>query len=89
MPLFPECSSDGSGYSYDGSHILAANGRIIAAPLNNQKGAASIADANGNVINNNGSGTFTDTLGKSALIITGSGTQASPRVFTFNTLTGT
>jgi hypothetical protein len=84
-------SPDGSGYSfYGGSSVISPDGKSISPPVNTGgTGSGAITDANGNVINNNGSGTFTDTLGKSALIITGGGTQASPRVFTYNTLTGT
>ncbi len=82
-------ATDGSGYSYDGSKLTSADGRQIYAPSNSQTASGSITDTNGNVINNNGDGTFTDTLGKTALTITGSGTASSPRVFTYSTPTGT
>jgi hypothetical protein len=86
-------SSDGSGYYFDGVYVVSADGKQINAPVTNQTGiptnSGAITDANGNFINNNGDGTFTDTLGKTALTISGSGTASSPRMFTYSTPTGT
>jgi hypothetical protein len=48
-----------------------------------------MADTNGNTITNHGNGIFKDTLGKTALTIAGSGTAASPRMFTYSAPTGT
>ena len=48
-------------------------GSEILVPENSVSGAGSITDTNGNVINNNGDGTFTDTLGVKALTIAGGG----------------
>jgi hypothetical protein len=82
-------STDGSGYSYDGVAVTSAGGRLINAPVNNQASAGTVTDTNGNTVNNNGNGTFTDTLGLTALTITGGGTASSPKVFTYSTPTGT
>jgi YD repeat-containing protein len=81
-------ATDGSGYSFDGNVVTSPDGKTINAPFNSQTSSGSITDANGNYITNNGDGTFTDTLGKTALTITGSGTAASPRVFQYSTPTG-
>jgi YD repeat-containing protein len=81
-------SSDGSGYSYglnDGM-VHTRSGVIINAPLDPVPGGAtvgSITDSNGNVVKNNGNGTFTDTLGVTALTIGGSGTAGSPLTLTY------
>jgi RHS repeat-associated protein len=82
-------SSDGSGYSYNGYAVTSPNGTEIDPPVINPALAGTMTDTNGNQINNNGNGTFTDTLGTTALTITGSGTASSPRVFTYSTPTGT
>jgi RHS repeat-associated protein len=76
-------SSDGSGLTYNLSDfkVHTRNGTIINAPTYSGPGSpsnGSITDSNGNVITNNGNGTFTDTLGATALTITGSGTPTSP-----------
>jgi hypothetical protein len=82
-------SRDGSGYSYNGVDVTSADGKLINAPVNNQSSSGSVTDSNGNTVSNNGNGTFTDTLGLTALTITGSGTPSSPKVFTYSTPTGT
>jgi hypothetical protein len=51
--------------------------------LYNKGAAGSITDTNGNTITNNGNGTFTDTLGVTALTIGGSATPSSPLTFTY------
>lgn len=83
-------SSDGSGLQYGGSgtssgdpdgYVHTRNGSIINAPSYQGSGSpsnGSITDSNGNMVTNNGNGTFTDTLGSTALTITGSGTPTSP-----------
>jgi hypothetical protein len=81
-------AKDGSGFSFDGNVVTSPDGKTIDAPFNSQTSNGSVADANGNYITNHGNGTFTDTLGKTALTITGSGTAASPRVFQYSTPTG-
>jgi RHS repeat-associated protein len=82
-------SADGSGYSFDGTVVTAPNGQQISPPFNSQSSSATIIDSNGNYISNHGDGTFTDTLGKTALTISGSGNASSPKVFTYSTPTGT
>lgn len=82
-------TSDGSGYSFNGVSVIAKNGTIINAPVNNAQGAGTITDTNGNEVTNNGSGVFIDTAGVTALTITGSGTPSSPKVFTYKTTTAT
>ena len=79
-------SSDGDGYTFDGSHVHSRSGQIIIAPFNPAQvgtNTGMITDTNGNSISNNGNGTFTDTLGVTALTIGGSATQASPLTFTY------
>lgn len=74
-------SSDGSGYSLLGaSQVVTKNGSIIT-PASSATGQDStqIVDSNGNTINSSGGNSFTDTLGQTALTITGS----SPRLFTY------
>jgi hypothetical protein len=82
-------ASDGSGYVYNGGNLVARDGRAINAPLNSQSASGSLTDSNGNSVTNNGNGTFTDTLGKTALLIAGSGTPSSQKTFTYSTPTGT
>lgn len=79
---------DSSGYVYNGSTVRAPNGAVISVPLNNTSGAASITDLNGNTITSTGT-SFTDTVGVTALALSGSATPASPQVFTYKTTTGT
>jgi hypothetical protein len=47
--------------------LTSPDGKQITPPLNSQTSSATIIDANGNYISNHGDGTFTDTLGKTAL----------------------
>ncbi|MDQ2924627.1 MAG: hypothetical protein M3R43_03595, partial [Acidobacteriota bacterium] len=79
-------TSDGSGYSYginDGM-VYTRSGQVINAPQSNSAMASSrITDSNGNSVSNNGNGTFTDTLGVTALTIGGSGTAASPLTLSY------
>jgi RHS repeat-associated protein len=84
-------AKDGSGYTLnatDGSaSITTPSGSVILPPLNTTSGAASITDANGNIISVNGSGVFTDTLGTTALTVSGAGTAASPITFAYTSPT--
>ncbi|MGO4209892.1 hypothetical protein AB4043_03570 [Terriglobus sp. YAF25] len=74
---------DGSGYSLDNTFVVhTPTGSIIDAPMS-AGGSGSITDSNGNTISANGDGTFTDTLGVTALAVTGSGNAGSPRYFTY------
>jgi RHS repeat-associated protein len=86
-------TSDGSGLSYGGPNLSSGSsdgkvhtrsGSIINAPTGTASGVVStITDSNGNEVTNNGTGTFTDTLGVTALTIGGSGTPASPLTLTY------
>ena len=82
--LLNQPASDGSGYSLTfqpnsggPTEIRAVNGVVIHPPENNPRGSGSVTDVNGNVISTNmtsganGAGTFTDTLGTTALAVLG------------------
>lgn len=87
---------DGSGYWFDGTYVHDAQGRTLAAPVINSIYTANgfltigtTTDTNGNTIAGNGSpyingGSFTDTLGTTALTIGGGGNASSPLTFTYN-----
>ena len=78
-------SQDGSGYTLiDTSHIQTAKGIVIAPPVESASGASTITDTNGNQIAFDGNGNFIDTRGTTALTISGAGTAASPKVYTYN-----
>src|SRR5205085_11658686 len=74
-------AADGSGYSLTfqpnsggPTEIGAVNGVVIHPPENDPGGNGSVTDVNGNVISTNvanGVGTFTDTLGTTALAVSG------------------
>lgn len=77
---------DGSGYAIDSTGVLSHFGQIIAAPLNPSPStinSGSITDSNGNMITNNGNGTFTDTTGATVLTISGNQTSSSPLTLTY------
>jgi RHS repeat-associated protein len=81
-------TSDGSGLSYGLSDFLVHthSGSVINAPVNvssNQASSGSITDSNGNTITNNGNGTFTDTLGVTALTVGGGASAGSPLTFAY------
>ena len=82
-------TSDGSGFSYVNSGILTGqvhsrSGQIINAPDEaNSTASGNIIDSNGNTVTNNGNGSFTDTLGVTALTIGGAGSAASPLTLTY------
>src|SRR3989441_425046 len=82
--------TDGSGYtmtvySPPGATVYSAGGQKIIPPLQAPSGSATATDRNGNQITASGSTgtTFTDTLGTTGLTVSGSGTAASPRNFTY------
>src|SRR5262249_33956241 len=82
--------SDGSGYSAaldngPTATILAKNGEAINPPLQQGTGPATATDSNGNQITTNGA-SFTDTLGTTALTI--SGGAPNPLNFTYTGPTG-
>lgn len=73
---FTSTTNDGSGYTINvisagGATLTSRNGKTIAAPQGLGTGAASTTDRNGNQISVNSSGAFTDTLGTTALSVTG------------------
>jgi RHS repeat-associated protein len=85
--------TDGSGYSFSignapSASIHSREGSLINAPLQIGPAAGTMTDNNGNQISGNGSGGFTDTLGMTALSITGVGTPASPYNYTYTDTTG-
>jgi len=77
---------DGSGYTLktqnqtqnDKAWITFTNGTVTYPPINTDSGAATYTDRNGNQITVDGNGNFTDTLGTTALTVSGSGTPSSP-----------
>lgn len=74
-------ATDGSGYSINGGTITAKNGNNVTPPAGSGGGAATFIDRNGNKITVDNSGVFTDTLGTTALTV--SGTAPSPTTFTY------
>lgn len=77
---FTSTATDGSGYTITVSgqsvtSLYSSTGNLIVP-------GTSIQDRNGNKITLS-SGAYTDTLGTTALTISGSGTSASPKLFTF------
>jgi hypothetical protein len=79
-------ATDGSGYTASVNNVPSAavtdrSGAKISAPLQSGNGSGTVTDRNGNRItatSNAGTTTFTDTLGTTALTVTGAGTPASP-----------
>ena len=88
-------STDGSGYHLTvttigqlAGQLTDRGGRLITAPLNITNGAATYTDNNGNQLSVSSSGVFTDTLGTTALTVSGSGTPSSPTIFTYTAPSG-
>ena len=85
-------SNDGSGYTIDAGvglgTIYTRSGQTINPPLNTGTGSGTAVDSNGNEITVSGS-TFTDTLGTTALTISGQGTSTSPLQFQYTSPHGT
>jgi RHS repeat-associated protein len=89
-------ATDASGYtitfdiSGDGSFTLTSRSGaiILTPPLNNRAGAGTFTDRNGNQISVSSTGVFTDTLGKTPLSVSGTGTPSSPTVFTYTAPSG-
>ena len=80
-------ASDGSGYTLSAdqgflAQLTSRSGGLITPPINVNSGTGTATDANGNQISVNSSGVFTDTLGTTALQVTGS-PNSSPMVFTY------
>ncbi len=98
-PILQDANSlalDGSGLKLffsghdDGSTrtITEPSGLITVPPTQYTTGGASATDDNGNQISVNASRVFTDTLGTTALTITGSGTAASPLQYSYTAPNG-
>ncbi len=98
-----ELAADGSGYTIDvnpapccgqqsiSGKVVAKDGSTIGAPFSigaPTAGVFSITDRNGNQSTANSSGVFTDTLGTTAITVSGSGTPASPMTFTYTAPNG-
>ncbi len=86
-------ATDGSGYTLSATgntvnSVTSRSGAVFLPPLNNQSGIGSATDRNGNQITVSGTGVFTDTLGTTALTVSGSGTPASPMTFTYTAPSG-
>jgi len=81
---FTATASDGSGFSISVDantvqQLTAADGLLISAPVNHPGGSGSAQDRNGNLISyNNTTGVFTDTLGTTALTVSGAFTYTAP-----------
>jgi RHS repeat-associated protein len=74
---------DGSGYKLKTNNmspysVTSPLGAVTYPPINTNSGAATYTDRNGNQISVDASGNFTDTLGTTALTVSGSGTPSSP-----------
>jgi hypothetical protein len=85
---FTSTATDGSKLSLNvtnsgsNAQIVTAGGSVLVPGLNLLNGGSaatvSASDTNGNRITSDSSGVFTDSLGTSALTVTGSGTTSSP-----------
>jgi RHS repeat-associated protein len=76
-------SSDGSGYSFDGTYVHTKYGAKIQPNMSSAGSGGSITDSNGNTITDNTNGTYVDTLGVTELTISGTGTTSSPLQLTY------
>ncbi len=86
-------ATDGSGYTLtaDGNPsatVTSTAGKILNVPLMSSTGTGTATDRNGNQITVNSSGVFTDTLGTTALTVSGLGTPTSPLTFTYTAPSG-
>lgn len=82
-------AQDGSGYvfttiNYSTPHLTSRDGTVINAPENANGGTGSFTDRNGNQISVSSTGVFTDTLGTTALTVSGSGTPTSPMLLNYS-----
>lgn len=94
---FSSTTWDGSGYTLSvvvtGTNsftytITADNGGVVSTPSNSSTGAGQSQDRNGNLITVSSNGVFTDTLGKTALTMAGSGTPSSPTTYSYTAPSG-
>jgi RHS repeat-associated protein len=83
-------ATDGSGYTLQvqasGTTVVARDGTSVVPQLNIGNGTSTVTDSNGNQISVNSSGVFTDTLGTTALTV--SGGAPSPLVMTYTAPSG-
>jgi RHS repeat-associated protein len=85
-PGFVNTTQDGSGITMHAigntfASVTTTAGKVSTIPLLSGIGAASAVDRNGNEFTVDASGNFTDTLGTTALAVTG--TAPSPTTFTY------
>ena len=90
-PTTTAVAVDGSGYSlsvsnYTAGTVTNASGQQFVPPVGTANGTE--YDSNGNEISVNPSGQFTDTTGKVALTVAGTGTPSSPTTFTYTGTNG-
>ncbi len=82
-------ANDGSGYTLNGTDIIARDGTTLTVPVYVNTAptstSGSVSDTNGNQISFDSSGNFTDTTGNKVLTISGSGTASSPKMFSYLT----
>jgi hypothetical protein len=84
---FTETTADGSGYTLDVNggcapcSVVSVAGKGLITPYNSSNGIGTATDRNGNQINVDSSGHFTDTLGATALTVAGS--APNPVTFTY------
>lgn len=77
-------AEDGSGYTLTAAGALTTRtGKVLHPPMQTNSGSATVTDNNGNEITTTDGATFTDTLGTTALAITGAGTASSPMTYTW------
>jgi RHS repeat-associated protein len=83
-------ATDGSGYTisggWGGTYITTKSGATFKVPYGTGSGVASSVDRNGNEISISSSGVFTDTLGTTALTVTG--VAPSNTTFTYTAPSG-
>jgi RHS repeat-associated protein len=87
----PGTAIDGSGYTLTlggsyGLELYDRSGRLVNGPWNSQSGAAGFEDSNGNEITVSSSEVFTDTLGTTALTV--SGTAPNDTIFQYTAPNG-
>jgi RHS repeat-associated protein len=91
-PSLQSAATDGSGYILDfnnpttGTTITDRYGKVIVPPTNEGIAAGSFTDRNGNQVTASSAGVFTDTLGTTALTV--SGTPPSNTTFTYTAPSG-
>jgi hypothetical protein len=84
-------ATDDSGYTLIANGAIGTNeiitpiGTTIYPPFGTGVGSAYSVDRNGNEISVSSSNVFTDTLGTTALTVSGSGTPLSPVAYTYTT----